>query len=177
MEKTMRTAPNMFKKAASALLAGGMILAAATAHAEPPKPAPGHDRPLVSRGHDDAHRGDNHRPQARNDHRGWNDRRDYGRNYHGSSHSSFSFSYVVAPRPVYYSQPYYAQPYYAQPYYPAAYQPPVNAAPIQYTTPAQLDDSGQYCREYTRDVIVGGRVQSSYGTACLQPDGDWEIQS
>ncbi len=34
-----------------------------------------------------------------------------------------------------------------------------------------------YCREYTSDVAVGGRLQKSYGTACLQPDGTWAIQS
>lgn len=32
-----------------------------------------------------------------------------------------------------------------------------------------------YCREYTNRVTVGGRVQESYGTACLQPDGSWQI--
>lgn len=34
-----------------------------------------------------------------------------------------------------------------------------------------------YCREYTNNVKVGGRTQSSYGTACLQPDGSWKIVS
>lgn len=32
-----------------------------------------------------------------------------------------------------------------------------------------------YCREYTRTVYVGGRSQDAFGTACLQPDGDWVI--
>ena len=35
--------------------------------------------------------------------------------------------------------------------------------------------SGQYCREYQQTVMVGGREQSSYGTACRQPDGSWRI--
>lgn len=34
---------------------------------------------------------------------------------------------------------------------------------------------GDYCREYTRTVYIGGRVQDAYGTACLQPDGSWMI--
>lgn len=32
-----------------------------------------------------------------------------------------------------------------------------------------------YCREYNRDIVVGGRVQNGYGTACMQPDGAWEV--
>jgi surface antigen len=37
--------------------------------------------------------------------------------------------------------------------------------------------SGQYCREYRQDVIIGGEKQQAYGTACRQPDGSWKIQS
>lgn len=35
----------------------------------------------------------------------------------------------------------------------------------------------QYCREYSRDVTIGGRLQQSYGQACLQPDGSWQMQT
>lgn len=35
--------------------------------------------------------------------------------------------------------------------------------------------AGDYCREYTRNVYIGGRMQEAYGTACLQPNGDWMI--
>lgn len=35
--------------------------------------------------------------------------------------------------------------------------------------------SGRYCREYQQTVMVGGRQESAYGTACQQPDGSWEI--
>jgi surface antigen len=37
--------------------------------------------------------------------------------------------------------------------------------------------SGQYCREYTSDVVIGGRRETSYGTACRQPDGSWKLVS
>jgi surface antigen len=37
--------------------------------------------------------------------------------------------------------------------------------------------SGQYCREYRQDIIVGGEKEQAYGTACRQPDGSWQIQS
>lgn len=34
---------------------------------------------------------------------------------------------------------------------------------------------GRYCREYQATATVGGRPQQTYGTACLQPDGSWQI--
>ena len=34
---------------------------------------------------------------------------------------------------------------------------------------------GRYCREYQQTVIIGGREQVAYGTACRQPDGSWRI--
>lgn len=34
---------------------------------------------------------------------------------------------------------------------------------------------GRYCREYTATAVVAGRPQETYGTACRQPDGSWEI--
>ncbi len=35
--------------------------------------------------------------------------------------------------------------------------------------------SGRECREYTTTIIVGGREEQGYGTACLSPSGDWEV--
>jgi len=34
---------------------------------------------------------------------------------------------------------------------------------------------GQYCREYSQTIVVGGQQQSAYGKACRQPDGTWQI--
>jgi surface antigen len=36
-------------------------------------------------------------------------------------------------------------------------------------------EDGRYCREYTATAVVGGRRQQTYGTACRQPDGQWQI--
>lgn len=36
---------------------------------------------------------------------------------------------------------------------------------------------GRYCREYTAETTIGGRVQKTYGTACRQPDGAWKLTS
>jgi surface antigen len=37
--------------------------------------------------------------------------------------------------------------------------------------------TGQYCREYTQDVWIGNDKQQTYGTACRQADGTWQIQN
>ena len=34
---------------------------------------------------------------------------------------------------------------------------------------------GRYCREYTATSRIGGRAAETYGTACRQPDGSWQI--
>ena len=38
-------------------------------------------------------------------------------------------------------------------------------------------ETGQYCREYTQTIKVGGRTEQGHGTACRQPDGTWQIVS
>lgn len=38
-------------------------------------------------------------------------------------------------------------------------------------------DNGQYCREFTQTVTIGGKSEEAYGTACRQPDGTWKIVS
>lgn len=37
------------------------------------------------------------------------------------------------------------------------------------------NSSGQYCREYTQTITVGGKREEGYGSACRQPDGSWQI--
>src|SRR5262249_44588824 len=39
----------------------------------------------------------------------------------------------------------------------------------------RVDREGRYCREYQTTVTVGGRRESAYGRACMQPDGSWQI--
>ena len=33
----------------------------------------------------------------------------------------------------------------------------------------------QPCREYQTQVVIDGRTQNAYGTACRQPDGNWRV--
>jgi hypothetical protein len=37
--------------------------------------------------------------------------------------------------------------------------------------------SSRYCREFQKTVTIGGRTEQAYGTACMQPDGAWEVVS
>ena len=48
-----------------------------------------------------------------------------------------------------------------------------------YVTPVRTYQaaSGAYCREYQQEIVVGGKNQQGFGTACRQPDGSWKIQS
>lgn len=36
---------------------------------------------------------------------------------------------------------------------------------------------GGPCREFMTTIVIGGREEQGYGTACRQPDGSWEIVS
>lgn len=36
--------------------------------------------------------------------------------------------------------------------------------------------NGQYCREYRQDIWIGDEKQQTYGTACRQADGSWQVQ-
>ena len=68
----------------------------------------------------------------------------------------------------------YYYPYETSYYYPNTYVPNYVAPPAP--PPTYVDDhSGGYCREYSEPVRIGDRVQESYGTACLQPDGTWRV--
>ena len=37
-------------------------------------------------------------------------------------------------------------------------------------------NTGQYCREFQQTVVIGGREEQAFGTACRKPDGSWEVQ-
>lgn len=46
--------------------------------------------------------------------------------------------------------------------------------PVTEVSQNQVEEE-RYCREYTADADVNGRAQQVYGTACMQPDGTWQI--
>ena len=41
--------------------------------------------------------------------------------------------------------------------------------------PAFKNELDQYCREFQQTVVIDGKKQNAYGTACRQPDGQWKI--
>lgn len=43
--------------------------------------------------------------------------------------------------------------------------------------PAYQSPNGQYCREFQQTIMVQGKSEQAFGTACRQPDGSWKIQS
>jgi hypothetical protein len=95
----------------------------------------------------------------------------YPRHHH---HRGYGARYVyVAPPPVYYYPP---PPAYYAPPPPAYYAPP----PVVYQQPqtlpgGRLQAAQSYCREYQSTSVVNNQQVQSYGTACLQPDGSWQI--
>lgn len=38
-------------------------------------------------------------------------------------------------------------------------------------------ERGEYCREFTQEVVIGGQKQKAYGKACRKPDGQWQVVS
>jgi surface antigen len=63
-------------------------------------------------------------------------------------------------------------------YYVPTYEQRVSTYVVQPAPTYIVDNSvsnDRYCREYNAAVTVGGRAQPSYGRACMQPDGSWEI--
>jgi surface antigen len=51
-----------------------------------------------------------------------------------------------------------------------------NSGSVTPTKTYQLAN-GQYCRQYTQDIVVGGETHQTHGTACRGKDGTWEVQS
>jgi len=47
------------------------------------------------------------------------------------------------------------------------------------TTPVNTyqSASGQNCREYQTEILIDGRKERGYGTACRQPDGSWQLRN
>ncbi len=46
---------------------------------------------------------------------------------------------------------------------------------VPFQAQAQSAKGDDYCREYVKDVNINGKAERAHGTACLRPDGSWEI--
>lgn len=115
-------------------------------------------------GHKHGYRGHGYRKH------GYYKKRRYRRRYrHGHHHRHWRPYYPK--RQVYIYDNYYDRPSYHDPAYTKVAPAP---APAPVATPAPKEE---YCREYTREVIVDGQPAQAYGQACRQPDGSWRIVS
>jgi len=47
--------------------------------------------------------------------------------------------------------------------------------PVQPAEPTMVTDT-PYCREYQDRIRIGEEEVEAYGTACLMPDGDWQLK-
>lgn len=51
-------------------------------------------------------------------------------------------------------------------------------APILlFSIPVKVQANEQFCREFTKEILIGNNIEQGYGTACLQPDGSWQVIS
>jgi hypothetical protein len=101
-----------------------------------------------------------------------------GGHRHHDGGGFFSFGYSS---PAYgYYDPYSYAPAYA---YPPVYDPPYGPyddEPMYYddgsyqSSPDRSGD-GSYCREFQTTIVIDGRPENAFGTACLQPDGSWAV--
>lgn len=151
-----------WKTASAILLAGAVLFAAGSAHAEPRH---------GNKGHGGGHHGYSQKHHASN----W---RQPSHHYRHDSSRFNRFSLSINSGPGYYAPTYYrpyAPAYYVAP--PVVYSQPIYSQPVNYPMQPAMMNDGRYCREYTKQVWVGGRMQQSYGNACMQPDGAWEVES
>lgn len=92
------------------------------------------------------------------------------------NHNGFATGVVVGAvvaGTIYNERHYAPYPYYEQRYYAPTRTIIVEQPPqVYYVQPRQVQP---YCREFTQVINVGGYLQNAYGTACLQPDGSWEV--
>jgi surface antigen len=91
-------------------------------------------------------------------------------------------TYYPEPQPVYYTQPVSTTVIYEErrgPRWKRQHRHSTTTyivnEPVAYAPPPAPEPAA-YCREYQQTVYVAGQRQSSYGTACMQPDGSWQMQ-
>lgn len=101
-----------------------------------------------------------------------------GGHYYGGDSFSFGLGFVL---PIYsYGYPYgnpYGYPYYGPP--PVYPEPAQSLPPVPQNQPSYTasQEEPAYCREYSKKIIVNGKEEVAYGTACLQDDGSWRIMN
>jgi hypothetical protein len=104
--------------------------------------------------------------------------RDRGnRHYYNHSRPRTTISFNYGFGSYYNPHPYYRPSRVVYAPQPVVMQP--NVVYINDSNSREVRNSAddRYCREYQASARVGGVSQPTYGTACMQPDGSWEIIS
>ena len=116
--------------------------------------------------------GDNHndRHHYKHNNRKYDKRHSRGRHNGWNKHYRHGYRNNVV---IYRSHPIVRRTYISTNYYVPSYPPNFVYGNLPYRE--YMTDSGRYCREYQSQAIIAGRPQKTYGHACLQPDGSWEI--
>jgi len=52
----------------------------------------------------------------------------------------------------------------------------IGVGPPVMPPPRHQGHRGRHCREFTQTIRMEGRSYESYGTACLRPDGSWQVE-
>jgi len=94
------------------------------------------------------------------------------RSYYPPSYESYEPTYVAPPPP--------ASVVYVQPPPDVIEYRPVQSVYIEEgfvgAPPPPRRHRRGHCREFTQTIRIDGRAYESYGTACLRPDGSWQIE-
>jgi surface antigen len=64
---------------------------------------------------------------------------------------------------------------YGEPGAPVGWVNPDTGAQYSVTPMQSYQQNDSYCREFTREAIIGGKREQTYGTACRQADGSWKM--
>jgi surface antigen len=75
---------------------------------------------------------------------------------------------------------------YAQPAYFSAFEEAPYGSSVSWRNPdtghygtvtptRSYDRDGSQCRDYSQRIVIDGRSETGYGTACRQADGSWQI--
>jgi len=77
--------------------------------------------------------------------------------------------WAAAPPPA--PAPYaYGEPVEAPPFEPLDWSEPGVSVVSEGTL-----DSGEFCREFQREIEIDGRIERGWGIACLMEDGSWRV--
>ena len=59
---------------------------------------------------------------------------------------------------------------------PVAWTNPDNGHQGTVTPTRTFQSQNTFCREFQSEVIIGGKPERAFGTACRMPDGSWQVQ-